>query len=115
MEQLNSVTLRGIIGNAHIQTVGPSEVARLSIATNYAYKSRSGEAVIETTWHLVTAFRNDRMPDFASLAKGTPVEVKGRIRNSRYTDASGNEKTTSEIIASQLTILDGPLQMSVGE
>ena len=48
MEQLNSVTLRGIIGNARIQTIGDTEMARFSVATDHAYKNRSGEAVIET-------------------------------------------------------------------
>ena len=69
----------------------------------------------DNTWHQVTAFKNDRMPDLESLDKGVAVEVKGRIRNQRYTDANGVEKQMSEIIASQLKVLDGPLQMSVEE
>ena len=115
MEQLNSVILRGIIGNARIQTIGDTEMARFSVATDHAFKNRSGEAVIETTWHQVTAFKSDRMPELSTLEKGVAVEVKGRIRNQRYTDANGVEKQMSEIIASQLKVLDGPLQMSVGE
>ena len=115
MEQLNSVILRGIVGNARIQNIGETQMARFSLATNYAFKSRSGEAVIETTWHQVTAFKSDRMPELSTLDKGVAVEVKGRIRNQRYTDANGVEKQMSEIIASQLKVLDGPLQMSVGE
>ena len=70
MEQLNSVTLRGIIGNARIQNIGDTEMARFSVATDHAYKNRSGEAVIEVTWHQVTAFKNDKMPDFSTLVKG---------------------------------------------
>ena len=49
MEQLNSVILRGIIGNARIQNIGDTEMARFSVATDHAYKNRSGEAVIEVT------------------------------------------------------------------
>lgn len=115
MEQLNSVILRGIIGSTRIQTVGQTELVRFSLATNYAYKNRNGDAVIETTWHQVTAFKSERMPDLTALSKGAGVEVKGRIRNQRYTDANGVEKIVSEIVASQLNILDGPPQMSVGE
>ncbi len=37
MEQLNSVILRGIIGNARIQTTGATEMARFSIATDHAF------------------------------------------------------------------------------
>ena len=49
MEQLNSVILRGIIGNARIQNIGDTQMARFSVATDHAFKNRSGEAVIETT------------------------------------------------------------------
>ena len=66
MEQLNSVTLRGIIGNARIQNIGDTEMARFSVATDHAFKNRSGEAVIEAG-----------------------VEVKGRLRNNRFTDSNG--------------------------
>ena len=70
MEQLNSVTLRGIIGNARIQNIGDTEMARFSVATDHAFKS-------------------DRMPDFTALVKGAGVEVKGRLRNNRFTDSNG--------------------------
>lgn len=115
MEQLNSVILRGIIGNARIQNIGNTEMARFSLATNYAFKNRSGEPVIETTWHQVTTFKNDRIPELSTLDKGVAIEVKGRIRNQRYTDANGIERHVSEVIASQLKVLDGPLQLSAGE
>ena len=47
MEQLNSVTLSGIIGNARIQNIGDTEMARFSVATDHAFKNRSGEAAQE--------------------------------------------------------------------
>ena len=49
MEQLNSVILSGIIGNACFNDTGATEMARFSVATDHAYKNRSGEAVIEVT------------------------------------------------------------------
>ena len=110
MEQLNSVTLRGIIGNARIQTIGDTEMARFSVATDHAFKNRSGEAVIETTGHQVTAFKNDRMPDFTALVRGAGVEVKGRLRNNRYTDSNGVERSITEILASQVSVIGGTLQ-----
>lgn len=106
MEQLNKVELRGVVGSVRIQNIGDTQMARFSVATNYCYKNNSGEAVIETTWHQVTAFKNDKMPDFSSLTKGANVEVKGRIRNSRYTDSNGEERTMTEIIASEVKVLD---------
>ena len=68
-----NLILRGIIGNARIQNIGETQMARFS------------------------------------LDKGVAVEVKGRIRNQRYTDANGVEKQMSEIIASQFKVIDGPL------
>ena len=110
MEQLNSVTLRGIIGNARIQNIGDTEMARFSVATDHIFKNRSGEVVCETTWHQCTAFKSEKMPDFSSLVKGAGVEVKGRLRNNRFTDSNGVEMTVTEILASQVSVIGGTLQ-----
>ena len=110
MEQLNSVTLRGIIGNARIQNIGDTEMARFSVATDHIFKNRSGEVVCETTWHQCTAFKSEKMPDFSSLVKGAGVEVKGRLRNNRFTDSNGVERSVTEILASQVSVIGGTLQ-----
>ena len=110
MEQLNSVILRGIIGNARIQNIGDTEMARFSVATDHNFKNRSGEVVCETTWHQCTAFKSEKMPDFSSLVKGAGVEVKGRLRNNRFTDSNGVERTITEILASQVSVIGGTLQ-----
>ena len=110
MEQLNSVTLRGIIGNARIQNIGDTQMARFSVATDHIFKNRSGEVVCETTWHQCTAFKSEKMPDFSTLVKGAGVEVKGRLRNNRFTDSNGVERTITEILASQVSVIGGTLQ-----
>ena len=110
MEQLNQVTLRGIIGNDRLQNIGDTEMARFSVATDHLFKNRSGEVVCETTWHSVTAFKSDRMPDFSALVRGAGVEVKGRLRNNRFTDSNGVERTVTEILASQVSVIGGTLQ-----
>ena len=110
MEQLNSVTLRGIIGNARIQNIGDTQMARFSVATDHIFKNRSGEVVCETTWHQCTAFKSEKMPDFSSLVKGAGVEVKGRLRNNLFTDSNGVERTITEILASQDSVIGGTLQ-----
>ena len=50
MEQLNRIEIRGNVGAVRLQVVGNSRVAKISVATNYVYKGRDGEPVIETTW-----------------------------------------------------------------
>ncbi len=49
MEQINRIELRGNVGNVKLQNVGNSEVIRFSLATNYAFKGKDGNPVIETT------------------------------------------------------------------
>ena len=49
MEQLNKVELIGTVGTIRMTEVGEASSARLSLATNYAYRSKDGAAVIETT------------------------------------------------------------------
>lgn len=106
MEQFNKVHIRGIVGNARIQVFGDTELARFSVATDRVFKNRSGEAVVETTWHSVTAFKTDRLPDFAGLVKGALVEVKGRLSNNRYTDQEGIERSTVETLANEITFVE---------
>ena len=63
------------------------------------------------------------MPDFSALVKGAGVEVKGRLRNNRFTDSNGVERTNNrftdsngvertvtEILASQVSVIGGTLQ-----
>ena len=91
MEQLNKIEIRGNVGNINILKVGSTRVAHFSVATNFAYKDRNGEPVIETTWHYVTAW--------------------GRLRTQKYIAGDGSEKTSYDIIANTMEIL-GSKQVS---
>lgn len=107
-ESLNRAELRGRIGAVRVTELSETSVARLSVATNYAYKGSDGCAVIETTWHTVVVWESKAVSKetLKSIAKGDAVHVIGRIRNQRYTDSEGNERTMSEIIASEFEILN---------
>lgn len=101
MEQLNRIEIRGNVGNANILKVGDTRVAHFSVATNFAYKGRNGEPVIETTWHNVTAWEGNKgIAPLESIQKGFPVYVVGRLRSQKYSAADGTEKTSTEVIAS---------------
>ena len=99
MEQLNKVELRGILGVFRVMPVGNTRYATMTVATNYCYKDAEGCPVIETTWHLVTAWEGKDCPDLSIFKKGDPVHIIGRLRNRRYMDASGMERTQIDIIA----------------
>lgn len=100
MEQLNKVELRGILGVVRVMPVGDTRYATMSVATNYFYKDAEGCPVIETTWHLVTAWEGKACPDLSVLQKGDKVHVLGRLRCRRYTDAAGIQKEQIDIMAS---------------
>ena len=94
MEQLNRIELRGNVGNVRISEVGGSRVARFSLATNFMYKGREGDA----------AWSGKGMPDFSSISKGASVYVTGRLRTSRFTGNDGIERTVYEVIASKVEV-----------
>lgn len=104
MEQLNRIELRGNIGNMKISDVGTTHVANFSVATNYLYKNKEGDPVIETTWHNIVAWAGKGMPDLRLLQKGVQVYVCGRVRISKFTGADGTERQMYEVVASKVQI-----------
>ena len=111
MEQLNRIELRGIVGSSNVRTVGDKRVARFSLATDYIYKGKGGEPVIETTWHNIQAWEGKNIPDVTIIGKGSGVYVTGRYRIQRYQAPDGTEKTSYEVLADKVTILDEPPQL----
>lgn len=107
MEQLNKIEIRGIIGSVRVQNVGDTKVANISVATNYGYTSRDGSAVIETTWHYVTAWEGKDIQNLDQLKKGYGIHVIGRLRNRKYTAADGTERIAYDIVASKVEVVDG--------
>lgn len=104
LESLNRVELKGRIGAVKVIRLSETSMARLSVATNYAYKGSDGCAVIETTWHTVVVWEGKGVSreTIESIAKGDAVHVIGRIRLQKYTDSEGVERTIPEIVAHKL-------------
>ena len=112
MQQLNRVELRGTVGSTRITEVGSTRLLRMTVATNRAYKAQDGTAVIETTWHMVSAFPGEDIAEFESFSRGDKVGITGRIMNQRVMGEDGIERSVSEIRASRISHLetDEPLQ-----
>lgn len=116
MEQINRIELRGNVGNVKLQKVGDTNVMRFSLATNYAFKDKEGNPVIETTWHNVTAWPGKGIPDPSLIVKGALVHLVGRMRCQKFEGADGTDRTIYEVLASKVNILDSdePVQPSFG-
>lgn len=106
MEQLNSVCLRGRLGNVRTSTAGGVQTARATIATNSCYRDCSNQMIIETTWTNLVIPGKSTTVDLEILHKGDAVEVNGRLRNSRYTGPDGIERTVTEVFVTSLSVLD---------
>lgn len=101
MECINKIELQGTVGNVNINKVGDTSVARFSVCTEYCYKSTDGSIVIDCTWHNCTAWESSKNK-IADIAKGKAVHLTGRLRNYRFMNADGSERTGSEIFVNEV-------------
>lgn len=106
MEQLNRIELRGNVGNIRIQRISGVNVANFTVATNLAYRDKDGGAIIETTWHNVTAWESKDIPNLDKIEKGSKVHLVGRIRCQRYIGSDGIDRTTYEVVARTIELID---------
>ena len=106
MEQLNRIEIRGNVGNVRIQNVGGRTVAKMTVATNLAYKAQDGSPVIETTWHNVTAWEGREIQNLDRIDKGSKVSVVGRIRQQRYVASDGEERSIYEVLANRISLIE---------
>jgi single-strand DNA-binding protein len=112
---VNKVILIGNLGrDPEIRTTGDgTKVATLSLATSESWKDRqSGERRERTEWHRVVIF-NDRLVETVErfLKKGSKIYIEGALQTRKWTDNSGVEKYTTEVVLQkfrgELTMLDG--------
>jgi len=82
-------------------------VTNISIATSESWKDKqSGQEQERTEWHRVVFF--NRLAEIAGeyLKKGSKVYVEGSLRTRKWQDQSGADKYTTEIVASEMQMLD---------
>ena len=81
-------------------------VVNLSVATNETWKDReTGEPQERTEWHRIVIF--GKLGEIAQqyLKKGSQAYFEGRIKTSKWQDQSGNDRYTTEIVASEMQML----------
>lgn len=87
-------------------------VVNLSVATEETWRDKnSGERQKKTEWHRVVIF-NERLAEVAEkyLQKGALVYLEGSLQTRKWTDQSGAEKYSTEVVLQrfrgELTMLD---------
>ncbi|MCX7888258.1 MAG: single-stranded DNA-binding protein [Rhodobacteraceae bacterium] len=89
------------------------KVCNLRIATSESWRDKqTGERKDRTEWHSVAIF-NENLVRIAEqyLRKGSKVYVEGALETRKWTDQSGQERYTTEVVLrpfrGELTLLDG--------
>jgi len=112
---VNKVILVGNLGkDPEIRrTQDGRPIANLSIATSETWRDKAtGERKEKTEWHRVVIF-NEGLCKVAEqyLKKGAKVYIEGALQTRKWTDQSGVEKYSTEVVLqgfnSTLTMLDG--------
>lgn len=106
MEQFNRVEIQGLVGSVRLTNFSDSTLANISVATNYFYNVREGQATAETTWFTVLARVGKGLERADSVTKGNAVRVLGRLRTHTYTDSEGIERLSYDVIANKVERLD---------
>ncbi|MCB1412493.1 MAG: single-stranded DNA-binding protein [Xanthobacteraceae bacterium] len=112
---INKVILIGNLGaDPEIKrTQDGRPIANLRIATSESWRDKAtGERKEKTEWHRVVIF-NEGLCRIAEqyLRKGAKVYIEGQLQTRKWTDQSGAERYSTEVVLqgfnSQLTMLDG--------
>ncbi len=106
---VNKVILIGNLGADPETRSMPSgvTVANIRVATSENWKDKqSGEQKERTEWHSVAMF--GRLGEIAGeyLKKGSKVYIEGSLRTRKWQDKQGNDRYTTEIIASDMQMHD---------
>ena len=111
---VNKVILIGNVGkDPEVRsTQDGTKIVNFTLATSDTWNDKaSGERKERTEWHRVVCF-NDRIGDVIEkyVRKGSKVYVEGALQTRKWTDQSGQDKYTTEVIIGrfrgELTLLD---------
>ena len=111
---VNKVILVGNLGkDPEVRnTQAGGKIVSFSLATSESWTDKaSGERKEKTEWHRIVVF-NERIADVAErfLTKGRKVYIEGSLQTRKWTDQSGQEKYTTEIVIDrfrgELTLVD---------
>jgi single-strand DNA-binding protein len=105
---INKVILIGNLGaDPEVRyTAGGAAVANVNLATTDSWRDKeSGEQQERTEWHRIVFF--GRLAEIVGeyLKKGSQIYVEGRLQTRKWQDRDGNDRYTTEIVASEMQML----------
>lgn len=103
----NSVRLVGFAGSDLIVTPldNNRKVARVSVAINEYYKTKTGEESKQTQWFNL-AFWNAKADEAVKLIKkGSEIAVEGKLVSQIYTTKDGQKRYTTEIVVHDIQLV----------
>ena len=112
---VNKVILVGNLGrDPEVRSMQDGRsMVNMSVATSETWRDRqSGERKERTEWHRVVIF-NEKLAEVAQkfVKKGSKVYIEGQLSTRKWTDQSGQERYTTEVVIPRfggaLTMLDG--------
>jgi single-strand DNA-binding protein len=87
-------------------TTSGTPVATFSMATDERWTDADGTRQVRTEWHNIVAWRKLAEICGQFLKKGRLVYIEGRIQTREWDDRDGNKRRTTEIIASNMQMLE---------
>lgn len=105
---LNKVTLIGnLTRDPELRyTPNGTAVCTLGLATNRQWVTEAGEKKEDAEFHRIVAW--NKLAEICSqlLAKGRKVYVEGRLQTRSWQGQDGQQRTTTEIVISDMIVLD---------
>lgn len=106
---VNKVIILGNVGQEPETryTSSGAAITNASIATSESWKDKeTGQQQERTEWHKVVFF--NKLGEIAGeyLKKGSKVYIEGALRTRKWQDKDGTDRYTTEIVASEMQLLD---------
>ena len=111
---LNKVMLVGrVTADPQVRTTpGGQSVTTIGVATNRVWNDKNNQRQEETEFHNVVLWGRQAEIAGQYLKKGAMVLIEGRLRTRSWTDKTGQQRRTTEIMAERLQL--GPRPQGQG-
>ncbi len=104
---LNKVQLTGRLGADPTRryTAQGSAIVTFRVASNRTWRSSSGASHEDTEWFRVVAWDQLAEQCGQQLGRGDHIYVEGRLQTRQWVEADGQQRITTEVVASEVIVL----------